>query len=63
MTRLLPSAEHMLDLGIRRAVAMIRIGRPDHALRALLVATQAAELIQSEAETLVDAQLGQGTRP
>lgn len=58
MTRLLPSAEHVLELGVRRATTMIQDDRYPDALRALAVAGAAAELIQSEAETLVTEQLG-----
>lgn len=55
---LLPTAEHVLELGLRRATQMIRDDRYDDALRTLAVAGAAAELIQSDAHALVAEQLG-----
>lgn len=51
-TVLLPTAEHILELGVRRAGEMIREGRGEEARRAMMVATAAAELIQLDADEL-----------
>jgi hypothetical protein len=60
MTTLLPTAEHVLELGIRRAITLVREGRGDDAMRTLLVAGSAAELIQMDADDLVTDQLLEG---
>lgn len=52
-TTLLPDAERVLDIGVRRAVDCLRAGGThDDAVRILIVAGAAASLIQTEAERL-----------
>jgi len=54
-THLLPDAEHILELALKRAEGFIRQGRVDDAIRTLEVAVAAANLIQDmEAEDLTD---------
>lgn len=45
---LLPTAEFVLKLALSRAVDLIRAGRYDDAVRALAVATAAADLMQGD---------------
>lgn len=50
---LLPGAEHVLDVGVRRALLLIRRGHPHEDVeRVLLVAGAAAVLIDGERERL-----------
>lgn len=51
-TPLLPSAEHALAVGIRRAIACLDAGDLVAAQRALAVALEAAELLDAERERL-----------
>lgn len=47
--RMLPAAEHIVDVAVRRAVRLLREGRPvEDATRALVVGAQAAALVESE---------------
>ena len=53
--RLSRPAEHVLNMGVQRAIWLLRMGEPvDDAARALLVAASAAERI--DAEDLLDRQ-------
>lgn len=53
--RLLPSAEHLIDLAVWRAVRLLRAGaRVEDAARALAVGTYAAELIEAEEREVLD---------
>ena len=52
MTHLTADAEHMLELALDKALEAIREGRREDAERTLTVATDAADLLQSEMETL-----------
>lgn len=50
---LLPTADHVLDVGVRRAIDALRAGRPVAEVeRILIVAGVAAELIQTDAPGL-----------
>lgn len=40
-----PAAEHVLEVGLARALEMVRAGRLEDAVRALTVATDTANLI------------------
>jgi hypothetical protein len=52
-THLLPDAEHILELALRRAEGFVRAGQVGDAIRCLEVAVAAADLIQDmEAEDL-----------
>jgi hypothetical protein len=52
-TPLHPAAEHTLDVGVRRAVALLHAGRPvEDAERVLMVAGAAAMLLDADRETL-----------
>ena len=51
-TPLLPIAEQVLGVGVHRALRMVQEGNMPEARRALEVALSAAELLNSERETL-----------
>jgi hypothetical protein len=48
----LPEAEHALEVSVARALALIHAGNLPEARRALEVGISAAELLDSERETL-----------
>jgi len=52
VTPVLPEAEHALTIAVHRALALIREGNLPEARRALEVGISAAELLDSERESL-----------
>ena len=52
VTALLPDAEHALSVAVHRALTHIRAGNMPEARRALEIGLSAAELLDSERETL-----------